>query len=316
MLALPDSRPAATYELALERVRAFKALDDASILPEAQTALYDCGKRTPLAVVLFHGYTNNPAQFSKFAPMLHERGVNVFVPRMPEHGDKDRLTKRLDKLTAENLIASANEAVDIACGLGERVGVLGISMGGTLSAYFAQHRNIAISVPVAAEFALLQMPYGLSRTIAWIVRHVPNFFLWWDPRLKASLQPKTAYPRFSTHALAQTLRVGDDVHKAAEKQQTAGGAHRAGRQSVRSCSQQRDDERGCHQLGRLESHRRRVRRNAQLSRMARYYRLAKSEGADRHRLSAPSSSARRLARGYGSTSKTVPAPVPPFTVVP
>ncbi|HTA38558.1 MAG TPA: alpha/beta fold hydrolase [Candidatus Acidoferrales bacterium] len=217
MLALPDSRPAATYEDALERVRAFKALDDASILPEAQTALYDCGKRTPLAVVLFHGYTNNPAQFSKFAPMLQERGVNVLVPRMPEHGDKDRMSRRLEKLTAESLIASANEAVDIACGLGERVGVLGISMGGSLSAYFAQHRTIAISVPVAPEFALLQMPYGLSRTIAWIVRHVPNFFLWWDPRLKASLQPKTAYPRFSTHALAQTLRVGDDVYKAAEK---------------------------------------------------------------------------------------------------
>ena len=218
MLALPDSRPAANYEEAMERVRAFKALDDASILPEAQTALYDCGKRTPLAVVLFHGYTNNPAQFSKFAPMLQERGVNAFVPRTPEHGDKDRMTKRLAKLTAEAVVASANEAVDIAFGLGERVGVLGISMGGSLSAYFAQHRNVSISVPVAPEFALLQMPYGLSRTVAWIVRHVPNVFLWWDPRLKATLQPKTAYPRFSTHALAQTLRIGDEVYKASEKQ--------------------------------------------------------------------------------------------------
>jgi esterase/lipase len=217
MLAVPDSRPAANYEDAMERVRSFKALDDASILPEAQTALYDCGKRTPLAVVLFHGYTNNPAQFSKFAPMLQERGVNVLVPRMPEHGDKDRMTKRLNNLTAEAVVASANEAVDIAFGLGERVGVLGISMGGSLSAYFAQYRKIAISVPVAPEFALLQMPYGLSRTVGWIVRHVPNAFLWWDPRLKASLQPKTAYPRFSTHALAQTLRIGDEVYKAAER---------------------------------------------------------------------------------------------------
>jgi esterase/lipase len=217
MLAPPDSRPAADYADAISRIAAFKALDDASILPEAHSTLYDCGKRTPLAVVLFHGYTNNPAQFSKFAPMLQERGVNVFVPRMPEHGDKDRLTKRLEKLTTEELLASANEAVDIAFGLGERVGVLGISMGGSLCAYFAQHRNIAISVPVAPEFALLQMPYGLSKTVAWIVRHVPNFFLWWDPHLKASLQPKTAYPRFSTHALAQTLRVGDEVHSASEK---------------------------------------------------------------------------------------------------
>jgi esterase/lipase len=218
MLALPDSRPAANYTEAMERVAAFKALDDASILPEARTALYDTGKRAPLSVVLFHGYTNNPAQWSKFAPLLHERNVNVFVPRTPEHGDKDRMTNRLAKLTAEAVLASANEAVDIAFGLGERVGVLGISMGGSLSAYFGQHRNIAIAVPVSPEFALLQMPYGVSSALAWIVRHVPNAFLWWDPRLKGALQPKTAYPRFSTHALAQTLRIGDEVRAASEKQ--------------------------------------------------------------------------------------------------
>jgi esterase/lipase len=217
MLALPDSRPAADYAEALARAQAMMALDDANILPEARTALFDHGARAPLAVVLFHGYTNNPAQYSKFAPMLHERGVNVLVPRMPEHGDKDRMTKRLEKLTAEEILASANEAVDIAFGLGERVGVLGISMGGSLCAYFAQHRNIAISVPVAPEFGLLQLPYGVSRALAWLIKLVPNFFLWWDPRLKASLQPKTAYPRFSTHALMQTLRIGDDVHATSEK---------------------------------------------------------------------------------------------------
>jgi len=222
MIALPDSRPAAGYAEALTRVAAFKALDDASILPEARTALFDHGARTPLAVVLFHGYTNNPAQYSKFAPILHERGVNVFVPRTPKHGEKDRLTTAIGSLTAEEVIASANEAVDIAFGLGERVGVLGISMGGSLSAYFAQQRDIAIAVPVAPEFALLQMPYGVSKTLAWIVRHLPNMYLWWDPRLKANLQPKTAYPRFSSHALMQTMRIGDDVYVASAKQRQAG----------------------------------------------------------------------------------------------
>ena len=218
MIALPDSRPAADYAQALERAKAFMALDDESILPEARTALLDHGSRAPLAVVLFHGYTNNPAQYSKFSPMLHDRGVNVFIPRMPEHGDKDRLTKRLDKLTAEMVVGSANEAVDIAFGLGERVGVLGISMGGSLCAYFAQHRKIAISVPVAPEFGLLQLPYGVSKAVAWVMLHVPNMHIWWDPRLKAALQPKTAYPKFSTHALMQTLRIGDDVHHASDRQ--------------------------------------------------------------------------------------------------
>jgi esterase/lipase len=221
MLEPPASRPARDYAEGLERARAFMALDDASILPEARTALLDTGARAPLAVVLIHGFTNNPAQYSAFAPMLRERGVNVFIPRMPEHGDCDRMTTRLTHLTAEALIASTFEAIDVACGLGDRVGVLGISMGGALAAYAAQHRNVAIAVPVAPDFALLQMPLGVSRALAWLMRVAPNLFVWWDPRLKQALQPHTAYPRFPTHALGQTLRVGDEVYAAAKRERQA-----------------------------------------------------------------------------------------------
>jgi esterase/lipase len=215
---MPASRPAQSYDEALDRARAFAALDDASILPAAHTALFEHGRRTPLAVVLLHGFTNNPAQYEQFAPLLHARGVNVFVPRMPEHGDRNRLTDRIAGLTAEMLLESAGEALDIACALGDRVGVMGISMGGTLAAYFAQHRSIAIAVPVAPEFALLKLPYAVSRALAWILANLPDFFSWWDPRNKAEQRPLTAYPRFSTHALVETLRVGDDVHALCRQQ--------------------------------------------------------------------------------------------------
>src|SRR5581483_7864458 len=97
---------------------------------QAYSALYDCGERTPLAVVLLHGITNHPAQYVKFAPLVQALGANVFVPRLPEQGDRNRMTTRLQYLTAEMLLASATEAVDIACGLGEKVCVLGISTSG------------------------------------------------------------------------------------------------------------------------------------------------------------------------------------------
>ena len=193
------------------------ALDDDTILPAARSALLDHGTRTPLAVVLFHGITNNPAQYAELAPLVHKAGANVFVPRMPEHGDKNRLTTRLAKLTAETLVASANEAVDIAFGLGERVALLGISMGGSLAAYFAQYRTVALAVPVAPDFALLQLPYPVSRLLARIFLALPNFFFWWDPRAGIKQRPVTAYPRCSTHALMQTLRIGDDVFTAAKE---------------------------------------------------------------------------------------------------
>lgn len=217
MVAVPPGHPASSYDEALARAHAFMTLDDDTIMPEARTALLDHGKRTPLAVVLFHGITNNPAQYAQLAPLVYQTGANVFVPRMPEHGDKDRLTTGLATLTAETLLASANEAVDIAFGLGERVALLGISMGGSLAAYFGQYRSVEIAVPVAPDFALLQLPYGVSRLLARLFLILPNFFFWWDPRAGMKQRPLTAYPRCSTHALMQTLRIGDDVYAEAKR---------------------------------------------------------------------------------------------------
>ncbi len=219
MLLQPPSRPAATYDEALQRVRAMQALDDGSILPEAGTKLYDHGRRTPLVAVLLHGLTNHAGQYRDFAPQVHAQGVNVFVPRLPEQGDRNRMTTRLATLTAEDLLRSATEAVDIAQGLGERVALLGISTSGLLCAYFAQCRNdIARSIPVNPVFAMLHFPYLLSRLIAAIALKLPNVYMWWDPRYKMKELPQTGYPRFPTHALAQCLRIGDDVYAVAKRQ--------------------------------------------------------------------------------------------------
>ncbi len=187
------------------------------MLPQARSVLLTHGKRTPLAVVLFHGLTNNPAQFVQFAPLLHARGVNVFVPRLPAHGDRDRLTSSIAAVTAETLLRAAGESVEVAQGLGERLAVLGVSMGGLLASYFAQFRAIARAVPVVPSFALLRLPYAVSRLFARVVLALPNRFLWWDPHVRARELPVTAYPRFSTHALMQSLRIGDAVYAEARR---------------------------------------------------------------------------------------------------
>ncbi len=217
--------PARSYAEAKERVEKFKALDrDPRILPEAYTQLYDTGERAPLAVVLLHGITNHPGQYVRFAPLVRELGANVFVPRLPEQGDRDRMTTRLAQLTAHALLASATEAVDIACGLGERVCVLGISTSGLLCAYFAQHRgDVAHAIAVSPVFALLKLPYRPSRLIGAAMRKLPNAFVWWDPRNKENILPPTGYPRFSTHALGECLLIGDDVWDASRAAPFAAG---------------------------------------------------------------------------------------------
>lgn len=210
------TRPANSYQEALERVKALQALDDASILEAARTTLHDQGKKAPLAVVLLHGFTNHPGQYRQFAPMLVERGYNVLIPRLPEHGDRDRMTKRLAQLKPEQLIETANEAVDIAQGLGERVVVAGISTSGLLCAFLAQYRDdIARSIPVSPVFSMLHLNIPVNGIINRMLLSLPNFFMWWDPRNKEKELPSTGYPRFATHALSGALRIGYQVEDAA-----------------------------------------------------------------------------------------------------
>ncbi|MBV8244965.1 MAG: hypothetical protein JOZ38_03505 [Candidatus Eremiobacteraeota bacterium] len=212
MVERPPVRPAASYDEALARVQRFKMLDDASILPRAYTYLLDHGHRTPFAVVLLHGLTNHPGQYVEFAPLVHAAGHNVFVPRLPEQGDRNRMTTRLSKLTAEALVGSAGEALDIACGLGERVVMLGISTSGALCAYFAQYRSeVARAIPVNAAIALLKFPYAMSAWIGNALLKLPNIFVWWDPQHRGAQLPSTGYPRFPTHGLMQAMRVAEDV---------------------------------------------------------------------------------------------------------
>lgn len=214
MLNVPAPRPAQSYEEARARIEDFASLDDGSIRSEARTAALDVGHRSRLAVVLLHGFTNHPGQYIAFAPTVHEElSANVFIPRLPQHGDYNRMTTRLASLTAEQYVASAQEAVDIACGLGERVCVLGISTSALLCAYFAQYRpEIARAIPVSPVFAMLSFSYGVNCLIARLALTLPNAFVWWDPRDKERELPLTGYPRFPTHALMQTMRIGDDVY--------------------------------------------------------------------------------------------------------
>ena len=218
MLQAPRVDPARSYEDALERVRAFQAYDDERILPQARTALLDHGKRTPLAVLLLHGFTNHPGQYRAFAPLVHAQGANVFIPRMPEQGDRNRLTRRMSRLTAEALLDRASQALDIACGLGERVCVAGISSSGLLCAYFGQYRtDVARAIAIAPVFAMLQLPYVASYALTRAMLVIPDMYLWWDPRVKENQRPSSAYPWFSTRALAQTMRVGEDVYAQARR---------------------------------------------------------------------------------------------------
>jgi carboxylesterase len=134
---------------------------------------------------------------------------------MPYHGYTDRMRTEQSQLTAEELVAYSNEVADIAQGLGNETTVAGFSAGGVLAAWLAQNRaDIDQVVLISPVLGLASVPMSLTEFAAKILLTLPDFYVWWNPAVKEDL-PGLGGPRFSSHALAQLLRLSESVQQQA-----------------------------------------------------------------------------------------------------
>jgi carboxylesterase len=180
------------------------------------------------AVVLVHGLSSCPRQFAQLAALLHERGCNVLVPRMPHNGSVQRDGAELRHLTAEKLCRFTDDIVDVARGLGERVVVAGLSGGGVAAGWAAQFRtDVDRAVLIAPGFGItptlpaLNMP--ANRLFLAFLRVLPNV-------MKQKVRPynegpQHAYGAFATKGLAAMMAQGLAVLRAAR-------GHRPGAKAI------------------------------------------------------------------------------------
>jgi len=210
-----------TGDLYSEGVRiagTLKDLDGPNVNPVCHTRLYTHGKRVERSLVLLHGFTNCPQQFDALGRQFHERGWNVLIPRYPRHGYSDRMNTSIAELRADHLVAVANRAAEAGAGLGERLTVAGLSLGGILTGYLAQTRgDIERAVLIAPMFGLKPIPGPAMRAISRLAGVLPNFYMWWDNTQRDRIGPAHGYPRFSTHAYAALFEVGRRVVTAASE---------------------------------------------------------------------------------------------------
>lgn len=209
--------PARDHEEALARFHRARAGTDSSVRADCFPRLLTHGHKAERAVVLIHGFTNCPKQFDSLAVLLYERGYNLYLPRVPRHGKSDRMTTALAELTAEELSACAESALDLAHGLGERVTVVGLSSAAVATAWLAARRpDVDEAVLIAPSLGPPGVTPFWTRRLTSTLLVLPDFFLWWDPTLKERLPgPTQSYPRFSSRALAEVYRLGLGVTEAA-----------------------------------------------------------------------------------------------------
>jgi pimeloyl-ACP methyl ester carboxylesterase len=217
LLFAPINLPVKVESLSLEyndAVNQLKSLDSNEGINEQCESIYmDQGEKSSKLIVFFHGFTNCPRQFVPLGENLFEQGYNVFIPRIPYHGYKDRLTDKQSSLSPINLVEFIADITAIAPNLGERVIFSGISGGGTMAAWAAINSD---SIDKVVLMAPLLLAYDLEpwahAPIVHLRHFLPEYYVWWDDELRETIPgPQYAYPRFSFKSALSFLTLSYDL---------------------------------------------------------------------------------------------------------
>ncbi len=209
------------YADAIERFAELSLRESPAVAGHGKSQILTAGKRSARAAVLLHGMSASPMQFVELAQRLHKRGFNVLVPRLPRHGHHDRLSDEIGLLTADELREATIEAIEITRGLGDQITVVGFSLGGLLSSWAAQFQEVHRAVSIAPFFGPPWMPSTIGQLVATLTLRLPNRYPWWDPIKKEKQMPAHGYPRYSTHAVAQSYQLIRDLFSSAQRQAPA-----------------------------------------------------------------------------------------------
>lgn len=207
--------PALNYEGAVRFARTLIEADalDSALLRSAFPRLYVHGHQVEHSVALFHGFTNSPQQFDELARGFFARGCNVFVPRIPRHGLKDRLTRDLARLTIGELERCALDAFSVVRGLGRSTSAVGLSLGGTMVLWLTQTQSLDLAIPVAPFLMPMNVPQFLGAPAAHVLSVLPDMYWFWDSKLKERSLPAYAYPGYPSRSMAQVLSFADTIFR-------------------------------------------------------------------------------------------------------
>jgi esterase/lipase len=144
---------------------------------------------------------------------LHNQGHNVVILRMPHHGLLSHSVSELKALKAEELRDYGDSVIDLANGLGNEITVIGISGGGTVASWIAQHRaDVSRVLALSPFFGVPEIPSFLNTFLMNLASRVPNVTLE-DP---TEPQHDWVYRGEATRGVANFMRLGRNAFSAAE----------------------------------------------------------------------------------------------------
>jgi pimeloyl-ACP methyl ester carboxylesterase len=193
-------------------VAALDAAESHLLGAEMRTTLLHHGSRTRYVTVLLHGLTASPRTWQRFAEIRHARSENVLIPRLPRHGHEDRMSEALAELRTEELREAGERILAAATLLGERIVLVGHSLGGALALHLAHgDARVFRAIAVAPFLGIARLPHDWNSFARALLAKMPNRFLYWNPIERGRLLPAHGYARYTTRSLAAGLTLADAV---------------------------------------------------------------------------------------------------------
>jgi carboxylesterase len=122
-----------------------------TLRPEAEPFRADGG---PVGAVLCHGLTGMPGSLHAWAQGLAADGLTVRLPRLPGHGTR---WQDANKVAWEDWYGELERAFDEVRAVCDRVFVMGLSMGGTLTLRLAEMRGADVAGVVVVNPSLFTL---------------------------------------------------------------------------------------------------------------------------------------------------------------
>ena len=201
--------PAPSYEDAVAIVARRQALDDSVVVVGGRSRLLTHGARTARVFVLLHGFTDLPEQFAVVGEHLFAGGDNVYIPRLPRHGERRSPMRSLGRISAAELARFGDSTVAIAQGLGDSVIVVGLSAGGVIAGTIAQsHAEVKRTVLIAPAIAAGTISDDEGHGLVMLAARLPDI-----TRTNAPLDStRPDYVQgITTRGLAQVLLLGQQL---------------------------------------------------------------------------------------------------------
>lgn len=127
-------------QVTLNYLKKFTPIPGLNTFKESQQRVYFGAKKYQQAVLLIHGYSSSPSEFNALTPYLRQSQVPYLAPQILGFG--------LGGLHLLYVVKSSDwkrqvlNAYDVLAATAKRVSVVGISNGGALAIYIAEHRHV------------------------------------------------------------------------------------------------------------------------------------------------------------------------------